>query len=182
MGCVAILLTAALTALVDLPELLVLGGGWLLVAGIRGDRPLFVTYLQRLQTLRWFLLALVLLHGVGALLAPEAARLDMLLDGLRQVFILLVLLLAVTVVLEPLSIPQRIVAFSRLLRPLALVGVDSERVSRMLALALSEAFSLRENLRSGVDEAEHHAGLSRTERLVDVVARRCLAIENQPLD
>ncbi len=181
-GCIGILLTAVLTAALNLPALLVLTGVWLLWAGFRGNRDLYWTYLKRLQTLRWFLLALALLHGAGALLAPEAARISLLLDGTRQVLILLLLLLAVTLVLEPLTINQRIVAFTRLLRPLAVLGVDPERVSRMLALALTEAFSLRENLRAGVDEVEHHAALSRTERLIDIVARRCLAIEKQPLD
>ncbi len=162
--------------------LLVLSAIWLLWAGYKGDRGLVRTYLSRLNMLRWFLLALLVLHGVGAILAPQAARFDMLVDGGRQVLILLLLLLAVTVVLEPLTIPQRVVAFSRLLRPLAVFGVDADRVGRMLALALNEAFSLRENLRAGVGDAEHHAGLSRTERLIDTVARRCLAIEKQPLD
>ncbi len=155
---------------------------WLLWAGIQGNRGLFRTYLSRLKMLRWFLLALAVLHGAGAMLAPQPARLDMLVDGARQVLILLLLLLAVTVVLDPLTIPQRVVAFSRLLRPFAVFGVDADRVGRMLALALNEAFSLRENLRAGVDATEHHAGLSRTERLIDTVARRCLAIEKQPLD
>lgn len=176
------LITALATAVLDLSSLLLVAACWGAFAAWNWRRSVLSTFIQRIHSLRWFLLALLLLHGAGAVLAPEAARGELMLGGLRQVLVLLLLLFAVTLVLEPLSVPERIRAFSRLLAPLRFIGIAPERIGRMLTLALEEAFSLRENLQTGVYETEQHAGMSRSQRLVDTVARRCLAIENSALD
>lgn len=141
---------------------------------------IFPVVVQRVSALRWFLVALVVLHGVGAWMMPADARVDVLLDGGRQVLVLLTLLTAVTLVLEPLNLGQRIAALEGLLMPLRPVGVDAERIGRLMALSLQDAFQLRRQLIGEVEPAE--AGIDadvqgRVSRIVDVVARHCLDIE-----
>lgn len=183
-GSLAILLTAALSAAVDLNMLLLLGGGWLGYMVMAGRSPVLPVVGSRLLGLRWFFVALILIHGLGAVWAPESARVDLLLGGARQVLVLMVLVLAVTVVLEPLSIDQRIGAFTRLLRPFRPLGLDPQRVGGMLAVALDEALRLRQSLAADVaDESGDQPGSpgandGRIGRIVDQVARHLWQIEH----
>lgn len=183
-GSLAILLTAALSAAVNLHLLLLLGGGWLGYMVMARRSHVLPVVGNRLMGLRWFFVALVVIHGFGAAWAPENARVDLLLAGARQVAVLMVLVLAVTVVLEPLTIDQRIRAFTRLLRPFRPLGLDPQRVGGMLAVALHEALQLRQTLaadvanESGAQTSRPASGDGRIARIVDQVARHLWQIEH----
>lgn len=147
-----------------------------------------------MQALRWFLLALLILHGAGLWWAPAGARLPIALEAARQLGVLITLVVAVTAVLEALTVAQRIRAFSALLTPLRPLGLAPERVGRMLAWALEDAQGLREQLqqarRSAATEAgerpaggtEQAAGArpGALAQAIDRVATLCLEIERMP--
>lgn len=175
------MLTVLLSAFAGLGVLVAVAVAWLAVAfAIHRQKPelhLPNLYGQRLQSLRWFFLALLILHGLGAVWGPAGMELDSALSALRQVLVLMLLMLAVTVVLEPLAIPQRIHVFSVLLQPFTALGLDSQRTGAIMAVALSEAFELRAVLKERVNEAETTAGMSHTARAVDAVAQQCIRIE-----
>lgn len=146
-GCVQVLLTAIATAWSSLTIILVLGLAW---AGyLHWRQPsLWPVFFQRLRTLRWFLLALLVLHTVTVVSSAGSVRWELAQAGLRQVAVLLTLLLGVVAVLEPLALAQRIAALTALFRPLALLGLKPQRVGAMLALALEQAQDMRRQLLS----------------------------------
>lgn len=183
-GSLNILLTVLLSAFVDLFWLAGLTIAWaaygLSIHWQNRELHLPKVYGHRLLTLRWFFLALLVLHGLGAVWGPRGEELAALLAFVRQVLVLVLLMLAVTVVLEALNVAQRVRVFSLLLRPLSPLGLNPKRVGAMLAVALSEAFELRKNLKTTVIQTEGAAGLRHVDRVVQTVANQCLQIERVP--
>ena len=171
-GCINLLLSAAVGAFAGLQGVLCLSAVWAVYASYRG-LSVWQEFFQRLRWLRWFLLALLLLHGGSALSAPPMVRMELALQALQQMLVLLLLLLAVSAVLGPLDVQARIQAFSHLLAPFRSLGWEPERIGRMLALALSEAMEQR------AAWAQAGASGGGVQGVVDRVATACLRIEEQ---
>lgn len=140
-------MTAIASAWASLPQALLLGLAWAVY--VQGRRSqLWPVFFARIVSLRWFLLALLILHGVTVLSSPNELRWELAQAGLRQGVVLLTLLLSVVAVLEPLSLDQRIAALAALFRPLAVLRLQPQRVAAMLALALEQAQDMRRQLLS----------------------------------
>lgn len=172
-GCIQILITAIASAWSSLELILLLALGW--AAYLHGwQSSSWRAFFQRLGALRWFLLALLVLHGVSVVTSAPAVRWELAQAGLRQVLVLLTLLLGVVAVLEPLTLAQRVAALTALFRPLAFVGLEPQRLGAMLALALEQAQDMRRQLLSRPRAAGWKG-------LVDALANLCVELETQTL-
>ncbi|QHS09729.1 CbiQ family ECF transporter T component [Sinimarinibacterium sp. NLF-5-8] len=140
MRVLLLLVIAAALPMQSLGVLLVLGGGCGLVYTVQVTRALPRLW-RGLVRLRWLLLAIFVLYGgftpgqpwIAAL--PGISR-EGVLEGARRAWVLVDLLVMVYWLLAVTSTAQLINAIGQLLTPLALVGVQPQRIALRLALAL----------------------------------------------
>ena len=150
----------------------------LLLLGLLAFLQLAPSGLSRLRMglvrLRWLLLAIGILYmgfTPGESLHPLIPGLSRegVLEGLRRMLVLVDLLTLVYLLLSVTPTPQLAGALVQLSRPLTVLGLDSGRFGRRLALVLE-----------GVGEAQQRLDAVREQRsLVDALATAMLRLEQQ---
>lgn len=148
---------------------------FLLALGYAACAPRAFQLLARgVWRLRWLLGAILVLYwgftpGEPLLAwAPGLSR-EGILEGTRRALVLLCLLAAVYLLMATTPLPRLLLGLRWLLRPLALLGLDADRFSLRLALALEAATQTGQTLAP--------AARSR-EQVLDAAASLVLRIEN----
>lgn len=136
-----VLLAAALPSL-PLPDLALLAAG-LTALLARLGRSALGRFAAGLLRLRWLLLAIVVLYWgftPGEAIHPSLPGLSRegILEGARRMLVLADLLAAVHLLLAATPLDELCGALTALVRPLRLLGVDTDRFARRLGLVLRE--------------------------------------------